>query len=52
MASARLVQCRRRTAKLPIEVEAAGSWRCSQCPRKATKLTIEVAEAAGSKRCI
>ena len=52
MAGARLLQCRRRTAKLPTEVEAAGSRRCSQCPHKAAKLPTEVVEAAGSRRCI
>ena len=52
MVGARLVQCRRRIAKLPTEVEVAGSKRCSQCPHKASKLLTEVVEAAGSKRCI
>ena len=51
MASARLVQCLRGTAKLPTEVEATGG-RCSQCPREATKLPTKVVEAAGSRRCI
>ena len=52
MAGARLLQCRRGTAKLPIEVEAAGSRRCSQCTREVAKLSSEVVEAAGSRRCI
>ena len=52
MAGARLVQCQRGIAKLPIEVEAAGSRMCIQCPREAAKLPIEVVEAAGSSRCI
>ena len=52
MASARLFQCQRGIAKLPTEVEAAGSKRCSQCPRKAAKLPMEVVEAASSRRCI
>ena len=52
MGGARLVQCQRRTAKLPTEVEAAGSRRCSQCPRKAAKLSTEVVEVAGSRRCV
>ena len=52
MASARLVQCRRGTAKLLIEVEAAGSRRCNQCPCKAAKLPMEVVEATSNSRCI
>ena len=52
MAGARLVQCRRGTAKLPTEVEVAGSRRSNQCPREAAKLPIEVVEAAGSSGCI
>ena len=52
MAGARMVQCQRGTAKLPTEVEAAGSIRCSQCPREAAKLPTEVVDAAGSGRCI
>ena len=51
MAGARLVQCRRGIAKLPTEVEATGSRRCSQCPREAAKLPTEVVEAASSSRC-
>ena len=52
MAGARLVQCQCGTAKLPIEVEAAGSRRSNQCPHEATKLPTEVVEAAGSSGCI
>ena len=52
MAGARLVQCQRGTAKLPTEVEAVGSRRCSQYPHKAAKLPMEVVEAVGSRRCI
>ena len=47
MASARLVQCLHGTAKLPIEVEAAGG-RCSLCPHKAAKLPTKVVEATSS----
>ena len=52
MAGARLDQCLRRTAKLSMEVEAAGGESCNQCPREAAKLPTEVVEAAGSRRCI
>ena len=52
MAGARLVQCRCGTAKLPTEVEATGSRRCSQYPREAAKLPTEVVEVASNRRCI
>ena len=49
MAGARLVQCLRGTVKLLMEVEAAGSRRCSQCLCEAAKLPTEVVEAAGNR---
>ena len=52
MTGARLVQCLHGTAKLSMEVEAAGGESCSQCPCEAAKLPTEVVEAAGSRRCI
>ena len=52
MAGARLVQCQRGTTKLPTEVEAAGSRRCSQCQREVAKLPTKVVEAASNRRCI
>ena len=52
MAGARLSQCLHGTAKLSMEVEAAGGESCSQCPRETAKLPTEVVEAAGSSGCI
>ena len=49
MAGVRLVQCLRGTAKLSMEVEAAGGESCSQCLCEAAKLPTEVVEVAGSR---